>query len=148
MLDLLKRYSVLFLFLTGQRLTSYGGYLTYTVFYTTRDEGYAVIEADVIIGGSNGYIVHNSVEQPPSLVNWKHSVRISEDEFTNLDGSAVTRDQFMNILINVTSIYIRATYWHEAVTTRYVRFATTFCGLNSFFKSRQKKEQQLIELNR
>ncbi|CAK1588443.1 unnamed protein product [Parnassius mnemosyne] len=104
----------------GQRLTSYGGYLSYTIFYTARDEGYAVIEADVIIGGVNGYIVHNSVEQPPSLVNWRHSVRITEDEFTNLDGSAVTRDQFMNVLVNVTSIYIRATYWHEAVTTRLV----------------------------
>lgn len=74
----------------------------------------------MIIGGSNGFIVHNSIEQPPSLVNWMHSVRFTEEEFTNLDGSAVTRDQFMNILVDVTSIYIRATYWDEAVTTRYV----------------------------
>lgn len=54
-------------------------------------------------------------------MNWMHTVRISEDEFTNLDGTAVTRDQFMNVLVNVTSIYIRATYWNEAVTTRWVQ---------------------------
>lgn len=47
-----------------------------------------------------------------------HSVRISEEEFTNLDGSAVTRDQLMNILVDVSSVYIRATYEAEAVTTR------------------------------
>ncbi|XP_032527888.2 laminin subunit alpha [Danaus plexippus] len=102
----------------GKRLNSYGGYLTYSIFYTTRDDGRAIAAADVIIGGANGYIVHNSVEQPPSQINWMHTVRISEDEFTNLDGTAVTRDQFMNVLVNVTSIYIRATYWNEAVTTR------------------------------
>ena len=64
--------------------------------------------------------MHNSIEQPPSLVDWVHSVRLSEDEFTNLDGTAVTRDQFINVLVNVTSIYIRATYWNKAVTTRFV----------------------------
>ncbi|XP_045509429.1 laminin subunit alpha [Colias croceus] len=104
----------------GKRLTSYGGYLTYSIFYTSREDGHAIAAADVIIGGANGYIVHNSVEQPPSLENWLHSVRISEEEFTNIDGSAVTRDQFMNVLVNVTSIYIRATYWHEAITTRLI----------------------------
>ncbi|XP_045458049.1 laminin subunit alpha [Melitaea cinxia] len=102
----------------GKRLTSYGGYLTYSIFYTTQGHGHATDAADVIIGGPNGFIVHNSVEQPPAHENWIHSVRMSEDEFTNLDGSAVTRDQFMNILVNITSIYIRATYWHEAVSTR------------------------------
>lgn len=102
----------------GKRLTSYGGYLTYSIFYTTRLDGHAIPAPDVIIGGANGYIVHNSIEQPPALVNWMHSVRISEEEFTNLDGSAVTRDQLMNILVDVSSVYIRATYEAEAVTTR------------------------------
>ncbi|XP_049885179.1 laminin subunit alpha [Pectinophora gossypiella] len=102
----------------GKRLTTYGGYLTYSIFYTTRMDSHAVAAPDVIIGGSNGYIVHNSIEQPPAQDNWMHSVRISEEEFTNLDGTPVTRDQFMNILVNVTSIYIRATYEDEGVTTR------------------------------
>lgn len=109
---------MLFKNILGKRLTSYGGYLTYSVFYTTQGDGHAIDAADVIIGGPNGFIVHNSVEQPPAQENWIHNVRMSEDEFTNLDGSAVTRDQFMNILVNITSIYIRATYWHEAVSTR------------------------------
>lgn len=116
-----QHYSlILYCLLLGKRLTSYGGYLTYSIFYTTRENGHAIAAPDVIIGGSNGFVVHNSIEQPPAVEDWVHSVRISEDEFTNLDGSPITREQFMNVLVNVTSIYIRATYWHEAVTTRYI----------------------------
>ncbi|XP_059055423.1 laminin subunit alpha [Achroia grisella] len=101
----------------GKRLTSYGGYLTYSVHYTARYGGRAAAAPDVIIGGSSGYLIHNSIEQPPALTTWSHSLKLSEDQFTNLDGSAVTRNQFMNTLVNVTSIYIRATYWHETVNT-------------------------------
>ncbi|XP_049703370.2 laminin subunit alpha [Helicoverpa armigera] len=101
----------------GKRLTSYGGYLTYSIFYETGPDGGAIAAADVIIGGSDGYLVHNSVEQPPSKVEWTHAVRLSEDEFSNSDGSPVSREQFMNTLVNVTSIYIRATYWDQSVET-------------------------------
>lgn len=52
----------------GQRLTSYGGYLRYSVLYTARGSGHAIAAPDVIIGSASGaFIVHNSVEQPPSL---------------------------------------------------------------------------------
>ncbi|KAM3968484.1 laminin subunit alpha [Aphomia sociella] len=101
----------------GKRLTSYGGYLTYSVHYTAREGGRAAASPDVIIGGANNYLVHYSIEQPPALTTWTHALKLSEEQFTNLDGSAVTRDQFMNTLVNVTSIYIRATYWHETVNT-------------------------------
>ncbi|XP_048488928.1 laminin subunit alpha [Plutella xylostella] len=105
----------------GKRLTSYGGYLKYSIFYTTQSgNGHAISAPDVVLGGSSGYIVHNSVEQPPSVENWEHAVRIAESDFTNVDGSAVSRDQLMNVLLNLTAIYIRATYWHEAVTTRLI----------------------------
>lgn len=56
------------------------------------------------------------------MENWIHEVTISEDEFSNLDGTAVTREQFMNTIVNITAIYIRATYWNEAVTTRLVNY--------------------------
>ncbi|XP_060809379.1 laminin subunit alpha [Amyelois transitella] len=102
----------------GKRLTSYGGYLTYAIYYTAQDKGRPSAEPDLIVGGSNSYIVHNSIEQPPSETAWTHSVRITENQFTNLDGTAVTRDQFMNILVNVTSIYVRATYWDEGIITQ------------------------------
>ncbi|KAJ8738019.1 hypothetical protein PYW08_000614 [Mythimna loreyi] len=101
----------------GKRLTSYGGYLTYSIYYQTRLDGGAIAAADVIIGGSDWYLVHNSVEQPPSLTNWVHAVRLSEEEFSNPDGSPVSREQFMNTLVNVTSIYIRATYWDQSIET-------------------------------
>ncbi|KAI8431212.1 hypothetical protein MSG28_001250 [Choristoneura fumiferana] len=104
----------------GKRLTSYGGLLTYSVFYVAKETGHAIDAADVIIGGPNGYILHRSIEQPPSQMTWTHQVKLSEEEFTNLDGSAVTRDQFMNTLVGITSIYIRATYEDESVTTRLI----------------------------
>lgn len=83
-------------------------------------DGHVVVAPDVIVAGANMYIVHNSIEQPPAAVSWVHSVRIHEDEFINLDGTPVTRDQFMNVLVNVTGIYIRATYEAEGQTTRSV----------------------------
>ncbi|KAG6444669.1 hypothetical protein O3G_MSEX003477, partial [Manduca sexta] len=101
----------------GKRLTSYGGYLTYTIHYTTHTDGIAIAAADVILAGSNGYLVHNSIEQPPSNVIWTHPVKLTEEEFTTLDGNPVSREQFMNTLVNVTGIYIRASYWKEAIET-------------------------------
>ncbi|RVE52213.1 hypothetical protein evm_003132 [Chilo suppressalis] len=111
-------YFVVPAYYLGKRLTAYGGYLTYSINYKNQESGQAIAGADVIIGGPNGYLVHNSVEQPPSFVDWMHAVHVTEDEFTNLDGTAVTRDQFMNTLVNVTNIYIRATYWEGSFTAR------------------------------
>ncbi|XP_063394216.1 laminin subunit alpha [Cydia fagiglandana] len=104
----------------GKRLTSYGGNLTYSIFYVSRETGKAILAADVIIGGPNGYIYHNSIETPAPQTNWIHSVPLTEESFTNLDNTAVTRDQFMNTLVNVTAIYIRATFEDESVTTRLI----------------------------
>ncbi|XP_037870167.2 laminin subunit alpha [Bombyx mori] len=101
----------------GKRLTSYGGYLTYTVHYTTRGDGDAVAAPDVIIAGPNGYLVHNSVEQPPVGMPWTHSVKLSEEEFSTLDGAPVTRDQFMHALVNISGLYIRASYWEYSIET-------------------------------
>ncbi|KAL0902126.1 hypothetical protein ABMA27_000070 [Loxostege sticticalis] len=102
----------------GKRLTSYGGYLTYTIYYASRNDGRAIADADVIIGGPSGYLVHNSVEQPPSFDDWEHGVKMTEDEFTRLDGTPVTREQFMGALANVTSLYIRASYWEDSAAAR------------------------------
>ncbi|XP_026331928.1 laminin subunit alpha isoform X2 [Hyposmocoma kahamanoa] len=101
----------------GKRLSSYGGHLTFSIFYTTRDVK-PIDAPDVIISTSNGYLVHSSIEQPPPEDNWTYSVKLSEDQFKNLDGSSISREQFMNGLQNVVAIYIRAAYDSNAVTTR------------------------------
>ncbi|XP_075991137.1 laminin subunit alpha isoform X2 [Anticarsia gemmatalis] len=115
----------------GKRLTSYGGYLAYFILYTAAEDSRAIAAADVIIGGNDGYIVHNSIEQPAAKVSWSHAVRLTEDEFTKLDGSPVTREQFMNTLVNVQSIYIRATYEDKSIQTSLIA-VTLDIGVDDF----------------
>lgn len=121
LLTVLLVYPFLFLLLIflGKRLSSYGGSLTFSIFYTTRDVK-PIDAPDVIINTSNGYLVHSSIEQPPSVYYWTYSVKLSEDQFKNLDGSSLSREQFMNGLQNVVAIYIRAAYDSNAVTARLV----------------------------
>lgn len=93
--------------------------MTFSIFYTTRDVK-PIDAADVIISTSNGFFVHNSIEQPPPMDNWTYSVKLSEDQFKNIDGSSLSREQFMNGLQNVVTIYIRAAYDSNVVTARLV----------------------------
>lgn len=109
----------LLLAILGKRLSSYGGYLTFSIFYTARDVK-PIDAADVIISTSNGFLIHSSIEQPPPMENWTYSVKLSEDQFKNLDGSSLSREQFLNGLQNVFDIYIRAAYDSNAVTSRLV----------------------------
>ncbi|CAB3226438.1 unnamed protein product [Arctia plantaginis] len=107
----------------GKRLTSYGGYLTYSILYSAADYSRALFSADVIIGGNDGYIFHNSIEQPPSRTTWTHGVRLVEEEFSNIDGTPVSREQFMNTLAYIDSIYIRATYEDKSLITSLIAVA-------------------------
>lgn len=93
--------------------------MTFSIYYTTRDVK-PIDAPDVIINTSNGFLIHHSIEQPPPVVDWTYSVKLSEDQFKNIDGASLSREQFMNGLQNVVAIYIRAAYDSNAVTARLV----------------------------
>lgn len=102
----------------NNHLTAYGGILTYTLHTTAGLFGKSLYGPDVIIEGKDLTILHQSYEQPASGRNFHAAVRMTESSFTTLNGGSVTRDQFMHILRDLNSIYIRATYWDQTVVSQ------------------------------
>ncbi|XP_046433556.1 laminin subunit alpha [Neodiprion fabricii] len=99
----------------GKRLTAYGGYLKYLIYYTTGPFGEAVAGADVILYGANTYLLYSGDEQPPSSMDFEASVQIVETNFRTLNDLDATRDQIMVVLEDLQGIYIRAKYWQPSV---------------------------------
>lgn len=104
----------------GKKFTSYGGYLNYTVHYTTGPFGKAVSAADVILQGANITLFHYADEQPPSFFNFRAAVRLVEANFLTSNRLSATREQIMVVLEDLSGIYIRATYWDPSITASYV----------------------------
>ncbi|KAF7245201.1 Laminin subunit alpha-1 [Varanus komodoensis] len=99
----------------GNKLTSFGGYLKYTVFYDipmdSADSG-LVSNVDVIIQG-NGQILSTRSEglslQP--YEEYSNSVRLVSDNFVDFTTKkSIDRDVLMTVLANVTHLLIRASY--------------------------------------
>ncbi|XP_070151389.1 laminin subunit alpha [Polyergus mexicanus] len=99
----------------GKKLTSYGGYFNYTVYYSTGPFGKAVSAADVVLQGVDTTLFYYSDEQPPSFVNFGSSVRLVETNFLTSNRLSATREQFMVVLENLRGIYVRATYWNPSI---------------------------------
>lgn len=104
----------------NKKLTSYGGYLNYNVYYSTGPFGKAVSAADVVLQGADTALFYYSDEQPPSFVNFKASVRLVETNFVTSNRLSATREQIMIILEDLRGIYVRATYWNPSITASYV----------------------------
>ncbi|XP_050541070.1 laminin subunit alpha [Daktulosphaira vitifoliae] len=102
----------------GNQLKSYGGYLNFTIQYTSNLFGNAVGGADVILNGHDIYLHYFSLEQPASNTLFPNSVEIVEQSFVLTNGLPATREQIMQVLQDLQAIYIRATYWEPSVTTR------------------------------
>lgn len=103
---------------TGGKLTSYGGYLNYTIFYTIGMKGSAVSGPDVILLGAKTYLTYSSLEQPPPAFEYTSSVQFVESNFELPTGLTAKRDNIMEVLEDLRGVYIRASYWTVSVTTR------------------------------
>ncbi|XP_035729977.1 laminin subunit alpha-like isoform X2 [Vespa mandarinia] len=99
----------------GKKLTSYGGFLNYTVSYDTGPFGKAVSAADVILQGADTVLFFYGDEQPLSFTNFAGSVELIEANFFTPNRLSVTREQIMVVLENLQGIYIRATYWNPSI---------------------------------
>lgn len=102
----------------GKKLTSYGGFLNYTVYYTIGSHGSAVSGPDVILQGVNTYLSYSSYEQPPPTSEFQFMLQLVESNFELPSGEQARREHIMEVLKNVKGIYLRATYWNASVTTR------------------------------
>ncbi|KAH0550044.1 laminin subunit alpha [Cotesia glomerata] len=99
----------------GKKLTSYGGTLNYTVYYSTGPFGKAVAGPDVILMGSDNVLYHYAEEQPPSFANFEASVALVESNFITQGNVEATREQMLVTLENLKGIFIRGTYWEPSI---------------------------------
>ncbi|CAL7933589.1 unnamed protein product [Xylocopa violacea] len=99
----------------GKQLTSYGGFLNYTVYYSTGPFGNAVSAPDVIFQGVDTTLYHYADEQPPSFTNFQASLELIETNFLTHNRLSATREQLMVVLENLQGIFIRATYWTPSI---------------------------------
>lgn len=60
-------------------------------------------------------------EQPPPSVEYMASLQLVESNFQLPNGNQARREHIMVVLQNLRGLYIRATYWTESVTTKYVK---------------------------
>ena len=69
----------------------------------------------LILVGNNITVIHEVSEQPNSpkddfLIN----LTLTENSFKQLNGVQVSRDKFLQLLLNVTSIYLKGVYFKFA----------------------------------
>lgn len=102
----------------GNQLKSYGGYLNYSIDYTSNDYGSGVSGPDVILHGHDTYLLYFSLEQPASNTLFPNSVELIEQNFRLPTGLPTTREQMMQVLQDLNGIYIRATYWEPTERIR------------------------------
>lgn len=100
----------------NKRLTSYGAWLNFTIYYTTGPYGQAVPGADVILQGADSFLIYRAEEQPPSSTDFQASVQLVESNFETKQNLIATREQIMVVLGDLRGIYIRATYWQPSLT--------------------------------
>jgi len=102
----------------GNQIKSYGGFLNFSIHYTSNLYGSAVSGPDVVLYGHDTYLYYFSLEQPASNIVFPNFVELTEQNFILASGLPTTREQIMQVLQNLGGIYIRATYWEPSVTTR------------------------------
>nr|XP_054604109.1 laminin subunit alpha-2 isoform X1 [Nothobranchius furzeri] len=101
----------------GNKLAAYGGKVTFMVSYTTdqQEQIRVTSEPDLVIEGGGMKIVDKRYGQPvyPSSTSTKHIVLLPENFLVSETGQPISRRDFMSVLVNVTSMMVRASYSTE-----------------------------------
>lgn len=101
-----------------KKLSSYGGFLNYTIYYVIGQEGSAVSGPDVILQGHDTYLTYSNFEQPPPATEFVTTLQLVESNFELPTGAPARREHLMEVLKDLRGIYLRATYWTASLTTR------------------------------
>lgn len=96
----------------GNKITSYGGYLNYTIRYVPTPGGFMSRNnaPDVVIRSSDITILHYRRDEVSPSGQQTYSVPIYEDEWQRIDGNRVNRQHLLMTLAAVSDIFIKATY--------------------------------------
>ncbi|KAJ8973563.1 hypothetical protein NQ317_009587 [Molorchus minor] len=82
----------------GKRLTSYGGFLNYTIYYSIGSEGTAVSDPDIILQGADLYLTYSNYEQPPPATTFSTTLQLVESNFELPAGGSAKREHIMEVL--------------------------------------------------
>ncbi|XP_066547238.1 basement membrane-specific heparan sulfate proteoglycan core protein isoform X4 [Amia ocellicauda] len=95
----------------GDKVTSYGGELRYTVRYDPRPRS-SIIEGqpDVVLQGNGIFLEHFSKMKPSPRVPTTITVPFRESVWKRADGQPCTREHLLMALADTTVFMIRATY--------------------------------------
>uniref|UniRef100_A0A8D8UVI4 Laminin subunit alpha n=1 Tax=Cacopsylla melanoneura TaxID=428564 RepID=A0A8D8UVI4_9HEMI len=95
----------------GNKVTSYGGHLNYSLYYNTGTFSSSISAADIIFrGADNISLIYYSYEQPVDSETTTLSLHIVENNFVLPSGHSATRELLMQVLERLKGIYIRAAY--------------------------------------
>ncbi|XP_076452135.1 basement membrane-specific heparan sulfate proteoglycan core protein-like isoform X4 [Babylonia areolata] len=95
----------------GDKVSAYGGYLRFTLTYTTAfDAGQSRMDVDmeIISNDQRMYLLFNPGLKAQETQDYE--ILLRESSFRMLDGSQPTREAFLTMLADIDAILIRATY--------------------------------------
>ncbi|XP_072107642.1 laminin subunit alpha-2 isoform X2 [Mobula birostris] len=100
----------------GEKLYAYGGKLRYAIYFEAREEvGRSSYEPQIILRGgpTSGMIIVRHLSAPQIGQLTRHEVELTEHEWKyahSPDGGPVSRKDFMDVLLDINSILIKASY--------------------------------------
>lgn len=96
-------------FYLGNKITSYGGKLTYKIENEPSDMAKKLPGSDVLLLGNNMTLGYKAMELKEMM-----EIEFREYFFVHeASGSPVKREQFMMVLVNLEAIYIKGTYYED-----------------------------------
>lgn len=97
----------------GNKITSYGGHLKYTIRYVPTPGGFMSRNSapDVVIRSENDItILHYRRDEVSPSAAQTYEVPITEEHWQRIDGNAVNRQYLLMALADVSDVFIKATY--------------------------------------
>ncbi|XP_071839760.1 basement membrane-specific heparan sulfate proteoglycan core protein-like isoform X3 [Apostichopus japonicus] len=93
----------------GNKVMSYGGYLSYTTYYSTEIGGSPVVDADVEIFGNDIVLLHRHDPLPPGQIK-SVNLQLIQENFVRPDSQPATREHLLMALADLEYILIRISY--------------------------------------
>nr|XP_018666843.1 basement membrane-specific heparan sulfate proteoglycan core protein [Ciona intestinalis] len=102
----------------GNKITSYGGRLDFTINYSEIEGARPITRIAIAkITGNGITLVHMSDTHPPPDRDTRFVIEMVESKWQKADTSEATREELMMVLSNVESFLVRATFSNRVQTT-------------------------------
>ncbi|XP_059511622.1 basement membrane-specific heparan sulfate proteoglycan core protein isoform X10 [Stegostoma tigrinum] len=103
----------------GDKVTSYGGELHYTILHNVSPDSLPVTGMpDVVLQGNNIFLEHYTAKRPQPGIPSTFSVSFKETAWRRADGQPATREHLLMALANINAFMIRASYTEGTTESR------------------------------